>query len=234
MFEYKRGEDSPQSNMKIGILNQKGGAGKTTIALHLAHALALRDFQVMLVDADPQGSSRDWAMARESDAPFSVIGLDRPIIHKEIDKLSSGYDYVIIDGAPRVCDLTRSAILGVDLVLIPIQPSPLDIWAAHSVVELIQEAEIYKPDLQARFIINRKIVNTAIAKEAGEVLKDYPYPVLEKAISQRIAFAESLNVGSTVLETAPKSIAASEVNAVVEELLAILKNRHAKEQILKA
>ena len=101
----------PQSNMKIGILNQKGGAGKTTIALHLAHALALKNFQVMLVDADPQGSSRDWAMARESDAPFSVIGLDRPIIHKEINKLSAGYDYVIIDGAPRVSDLTRSAIL---------------------------------------------------------------------------------------------------------------------------
>lgn len=220
--------------MKIGILNQKGGAGKTTIALHLAHALALRSFQVMLIDADPQGSSRDWATARESDVPFSVIGLDRPIIHKEIDKLSQGYDYVIIDGAPRVSDLTRSAIMGVDLVLIPIQPSPLDIWAAHSVVELIQEAEIYKPDLKARFIINRKIVNTAIAKEVAEVLKDYPYPVLEKAISQRIAFAESLNIGSTVLETSPKSIAASEINAVVEELLATLENCHAKEQILKA
>ena len=220
--------------MKIGILNQKGGAGKTTIALHLAHALALRKNQVMLIDADPQGSSRDWATARETDAPFSVIGLDRPIIHKEIDKLSSGYDYVIIDGAPRVSDLTRSAILGVDLVLIPIQPSPLDIWAAHSVVELIQEAEIYKPNLQARFIVNRRIVNTAIAKEVGEVLKDYPYRVLEKAISQRIAFAESLNIGSTVLETAPKSIAALEIKAVVDELLQTIEDRHVTEETIEA
>ena len=220
--------------MKIGILNQKGGAGKTTSALHLAHALALRDYQVMLVDADPQGSSRDWATARETDAPFSVIGLDRPIIHKEISKLSQGYDYVIIDGAPRVSDLTRSAILAADLVLIPIQPSPLDIWAAHSVVELIQEAEIYRPNLMARFIINRKIVNTAIAKDAVEVLKDYPYPVLEKTISQRIAFAESLNIGSTVLETAPKSIAASEINAVVDELLQTIEDNHATEEIIEA
>ena len=220
--------------MKIGILNQKGGAGKTTIALHLAHALALQGDRVMLVDADPQGSSRDWATARESDAPFSVIGLDRPIIHKEITKLSQGYDYVIIDGAPRVSDLTRSAILAADLVLIPIQPSPLDIWAAHSVVELIQEAEIYKPNLKARFIINRKIVNTAIAKDAVEVLKDYPYPVLEKAISQRIAFAESLNIGSTVLETAPKSIAALEIKAVVDELLQTLEDSHVTEQTIEA
>ena len=220
--------------MKIGILNQKGGAGKTTIALHLAHALALRGDRVMLVDADPQGSSRDWATARETDAPFSVIGLDRPIIHKEITKLSGGYDYVIIDGAPRVSDLTRSAILASNLVLIPIQPSPLDIWAAHSVVELIQEAQMYKPDLKARFIINRKIVNTAIASDAVEVLKGYPYPVLEKAISQRIAFAESLNIGSTVLETAPKSIAALEIKTVAEEILHLLEDCHATEETIKA
>ena len=228
--------------MKIGILNQKGGAGKTTIALHLAHALALNNYPVMLVDADPQGSTRDWATAREGNAPFSVIGLDRPIIHKEIGKLATGYDYVIIDGAPRVSDITRSPILASDLVLIPIQPSPLDIWAAHSVVELIEEAQIYKPHLQTKFIINRKIVNTAIclqqhcvyAKDVVEVLKDYPYPVLEAAISQRIAFASSLNIGSTVLETAPHSIAALEIKAVVAELLQNIEDNHVTEETIEA
>ena len=205
--------------MKIAVLNQKGGTGKTTISLHLAHALALRSKQVLLVDADPQGSSRDWVTARTEDTPFTVIGLDRPIIHKEITKLASGYDYVLIDGAPRVSDLTRSAILAADLVLIPIQPSPLDIWATHEVVELITEAQIYKPNLNAAFVINRKIVNTAIAKDAVEVLKQYSLPIFNASVSQRIAFAESLNIGSTVLETAPKSLAAKEINAVVDELL---------------
>jgi len=84
--------------MKIGVLNQKGGAGKTTISLHLAHGLARQNYRVLLVDADPQGSSRDWATARQDDAPFSVMGLDRPILHKELPKLAQGYDYVLIDG----------------------------------------------------------------------------------------------------------------------------------------
>lgn len=206
--------------MKIAILNQKGGSGKTTVSIHLAHALSIKGYRVLLVDTDPQGSTRDWAAARSSETPFSVIGLDRPIIHKELPKLVQGYEYVLIDGAPRVSELTRSAIMAADFVLIPIQPSPLDIWAAHDVVELIEEATIYKPDLSAAFLINRKIANTTIGREASEVLQEYAVPVLQAQISQRVAFAECLNIGSTVLETAPSSPAAVEVQAVTSEILA--------------
>jgi chromosome partitioning protein len=209
--------------MKIAILNQKGGSGKTTVSIHLSHALKLKGYRVLLVDTDPQGSSRDWAAARNGEAPFSVMALDRPIIHKELPKLAQGYEYVLIDGAPRVSDLTRSAIMAVDFVLIPIQPSPLDIWAVHEVVELIQEATIYKPDLSAAFLVNRKVVNSSIAREVSEVLQQYPFPVLNAQISQRVVFAECLNSGSTVLETAPKSAAADEVRAVCEEILASVK-----------
>jgi chromosome partitioning protein len=206
--------------MRIAVLNQKGGSGKTTVSLHLAHALALRKLRVLLVDSDPQGSARDWAAARSQDEPlFSVVGLDRPVIHKELSSLSEGYDHVLIDGAPRVSDLTRSAILAADRVIIPIQPSPLDIWAAHEVVELIEEARIYNPNLSAAFLINRKIVNTAIAREVADVLKEYSIPVMQAAISQRVSFAECLNIGSTVLETAPNSAAAAEIRAVVDEIL---------------
>ena len=211
--------------MKIAILNQKGGSGKTTVSLHLAHALALKDFKVLLVDADPQGSARDWAAARSQEGPFNVVGLDRPILHKELPQLSQGYDYTIIDGAPRVTDLTRSAILASDLVIIPIQPSPLDIWAAHEVVELITEATMYKPNLSAAFLINRKIVNTAIARDVKDVLQDYAIPVLEATISQRVAFAECLNIGSTVLESAPKGTAALEIRAVVAEILESIRSQ---------
>ncbi|MHC5855312.1 ParA family partition ATPase [Nostoc sp.] len=205
--------------MKIAVLNQKGGSGKTTVSIHLAHAFSMRGYRVLLVDTDPQGSTRDWAAARNGEAPFSVIGLDRPILHKELPKLAQGYDFVFIDGAPRVSDLTRSAIMAVDFVLVPVQPSPLDVWAVHEVVQLVQEATIYKPDLTAAFLINRKIANTALGREVTEVLGEYPFPVLKAQISQRVAFAECLNIGSTVLEAAPKSAASDEVRAVVEEIL---------------
>ena len=142
--------------MRISVQNQKGGTGKTTIALHIAHAFALRDQRVLLVDADPQGSARDWAAAREIEAPFSVIGLDRPTIHRDLPNLESGYDDVVIDGPPRVSALAKSYIAAADLVLIPVQPSPYDVWAAGEVVELINEASVFKETLKSVFAIYRK------------------------------------------------------------------------------
>jgi len=116
--------------MIIGLLNQKGGVGKTTLAVHIADALARRKKKVLLVDADPQGSALDWAASRSSDPLFPVAGLPRPSIHKELPALAQGYEHVLIDGPPRVYEVARSAIMASDVVLIPVQPSPYDVWAA--------------------------------------------------------------------------------------------------------
>ncbi len=105
--------------MIIGVLNQKGGVGKTTLSVNIAAALAKRGARVLLIDADPQGSSLDWSAAREGEPLFSVVGLPRASIHKEISQVGQGYDHIIIDGPPRVTDLARSAIMASDLVLIP-------------------------------------------------------------------------------------------------------------------
>ena len=91
--------------MIISIENQKGGVGKTTIAIHIAQALAMGDSSVLLVDAYPQGSARDWAAARENEPAFSVIGLDRPTLHHDLPAIAANYDHVVIDGPPRVTDL---------------------------------------------------------------------------------------------------------------------------------
>ncbi len=207
--------------MIISVQNQKGGVGKSTLSTHIAHALVLKGSRVLLVDADPQGSARDWAAARDSQPPFSVVGLDRPTIHRDLPEMSKGYDHVVIDGPPRVSDLARSAIIAADLVLIPVQPSPYDVWAADAIIKIIQEAIVFKENLKSVFVINRKIVNTAIGRDVVEALAQYPYPVLKSTVSQRVSFAESAATGCTVFETAPGSAAAKEVKALTAELLKV-------------
>jgi chromosome partitioning protein len=207
--------------MIIGFLNQKGGVGKTTLAVHFADALARREKRVLLVDADPQGSALDWAASRKGDPLFPVAGLPRASIHKELPTLAKGYEMVVIDGPPRVYDVARSAIMASDLILIPVQPSPYDVWAAKDIVDMIREATIYKPHLKYAFVINRKIVNTALGRDVVEALSEYPVPVLKSSICQRIALAESAAQGQTVFETTPDNPAVKELLSLVDEIMEI-------------
>ncbi len=204
--------------MIISLLNQKGGVGKTTLAVHLASALALAGNKVLLVDADPQGSALDWAASRCEEHPplFSVVGLPRATVHRELPKLSANYNHVIIDGPPRVYDVARSAILASDIVLIPVQPSPYDVWAAKEIVDLVTEATSFNENLKSVFVINRRIVNTAIGRDVLQALSGYPLPVLSAQICQRVSFAESAARGATVLETEPDGIAAQEIRALLQ------------------
>jgi chromosome partitioning protein len=206
----------------IAILNQKGGVGKTTLAVHIATALARQGPKVLLLDSDPQGSSLDWAAARHGEPLFPVVGLPKSSIHKELPNLARDYHVVVIDGPPRVYDVARSAIMASDLVLVPVQPSPYDVWAAKEIIDLLNEAGVYKPTLQKAFVINRKIVNTAIGRDVAEALSEYPLPVLKTAIGQQVAFAESATQGLTVYELDPDMLASQEMNQLaseVEELL---------------
>jgi chromosome partitioning protein len=205
--------------MIIGVLNQKGGVGKTTLSVNIAAALAHSGARVLLIDADPQGSALDWSAAREGAPLFSVVGLPRASIHKEIGEIGKGYDHIVIDGPPRVTDLARSAIMASDVVLIPVQPSPYDIWAADEVVKLIQEASIYKENLKSVFVVNRKITNTAIGRDVGDALAAYQLPVLAATVTQRVIYAEAAAQGKAVFEIDAQGPATAEIAALVAELM---------------
>jgi chromosome partitioning protein len=210
--------------MIISVQNQKGGVGKTTLAIHISHGLVLKGSKVLLLDADPQGSARDWGAARDGSPPFVILGLDRPTIHRDLPAIAQDYDHVVIDGPPRVSELARSAIGAADLVIVPVQPSPYDVWAAQEIISIIKEATVFKEKLKSVFAINRKIVNTAIGRDVLEALTGYELPVLRSQICQRIAFAESAATGQTVFETDTKGTAAKEITALVNEILEVLGN----------
>jgi len=207
--------------MIIALCNQKGGAGKTTLAIHLAHAIALSKKRVLLVDSDPQGSASGWAAAREEVSPFPVIQMARDSLHRDLPAIAADYQHCIIDTPPRVSALARSAILASDLVIVPVQPSSYDVWAAGETVQLIQEAQQFKPDIKAVFIINRRITGTAIGKEIEGALAEMPFPILKTVIAQRVAFAES-SAGYTVIESSVNSTAANEIKALSKEILKVM------------
>lgn len=205
----------------ISILNPKGGCGKTTLSTNLARGLYETGKRVLIVDSDPQGSARDWHAADE-DNPLPLVALDRANNIKTLTSMVHSYDFIVIDGAAKLEDMIAAAIKISDFIVIPVQPSPYDIWAASDLVELIKaRREVTDGKPEAAFIVNRKIEGTKLGEDVRAALDEYGLPVLQSAITQRQIYPQTASDGRTVFD-GDNMKARQEVEAMISELLAAL------------
>ena len=202
----------------FAIAQQKGGAGKSTLAAHLALAWALKRKSVALVDIDPQQSLAAWYAQREQ-----TLGEDKTAITFEavtgwraartVEKLAESHDFVLIDTPPHADTDARVAVRAADLVVIPVQPSPLDLWATLPTLELAAKEKSI-PVLA----LNRVPPRANLTAQMITRLGDYKVRVAKSLIGNRVAFAEAMASGRTALETKGASIAAKEIRALATEL----------------
>ena len=202
----------------ISVLNPKGGSGKTTISTNLARSLHERGHSVLLVDSDPQGSARDWHAANETN-PIELVALDRPNNVKTLTSMAANYDFIVVDGAAKLEDMIAACIKVSDFVLIPVQPSPYDIWAASDLVDFIKARQEVTDGIPlAGFIVSRVVEGTRLGSDIRAALDEYALPIFETTISQRQVYPQTASEGMTVFD-ADNAKAKAEAEALADELL---------------
>ena len=216
----------------VALTGQKGGVGKSTLAICIATELLVRRQRVLLVDADPQGTVRTWGeVGAENGCKLPTIVSMGATMHRteQLPSVAAGYDHVVIDGPPRHGEVQRSALMVADLALLPCGPSAADAWALGASIDLVNEARTLRSGLEARILVTRKQGHTALGRTARDELMKSGIEVLRTEVGYRVAFAEALGAGEGVSTYAPRDAAADEIRALVSELL-LWEKKHAAQE----
>ena len=210
----------------IALCNQKGGCGKTTLAINLAQAFVSDGADVLLLDMDPQGSASDWrSIAPDLPPAFEVREMDRDELLRQARALRRQHGVIIIDCPPQYAEQSSAAIRVADLVLVPVQPSPFDVWSTSAIVQLIrtrQEATGGQP--RAAYVVSRAISNTGLQRSLAEALGQAEMPVLTSGTTQRVLYAASAARGGTVFG-GRMNAARREIEGIRDEIREVL-NEH--------
>jgi chromosome partitioning protein len=190
----------------VSLVSRKGGVGKTSISINIATAAFLKKKEVALVDLDPQCSAAKWGDSREAEYP-AVISCQAPRLENVLEAAKENdVDLVVIDSAPHSESATLAAIRAADLILIPCQPSILDLRAIADTIDLVNLAK-----KTATVVLNAVPTRGSLGDEAAEAVKEYKIPVAPVRIFERTAFIRCLSAGLSVVEYEPKGKAAEEV-----------------------
>lgn len=209
----------------IAVVNQKGGAGKSTIAVHLAHWLQRQKKAILFVDADGQRTSSIWLESLEHEIPFRVLQNPDELLD-QLPKLAKEYEWVLVDGPATLSETTRALLLWADLALIPCQPAGVDLASASDTVRLVRQAQAIRGGLpKAVLFLNKAIKGTKLKDEAFAVLQQVQdVELLETIIHQRQIITDSFGQGATVFDLTgtPAGTARRELDSLFKQAMEVL------------